>query len=72
MNRTINCDVAVVGGGSAGIAAAIGAHDAGAKRLILGHFSKSYPDEEIHRLQASEIFKGELYIANEGLKIDLL
>lgn len=40
MNRTINCDVAVVGGGSAGIAAAIGAHDAGAKVVLLerNHF----------------------------------
>lgn len=59
------------GHSTAGEAAQV-ARDAGAKRLILGHFSKSYPDEEIHRLQASEIFKGELFIADEGMKIDLL
>ena len=35
MKRNLSCDVAVVGGGSAGIAAAIGAHDAGAKVLLL-------------------------------------
>ncbi|MBQ3346488.1 MAG: FAD-dependent oxidoreductase [Synergistaceae bacterium] len=33
--RNITCDVAVVGGGSAGIAAAIGAHDAGAKTILI-------------------------------------
>lgn len=35
MDRNFNYDVVVVGGGSAGIAAAIGAHDAGANVLLL-------------------------------------
>ena len=59
------------GHSTAGEAAQV-ARDAGAKRLILGHFSKSYPNEEIHRQQASAIFKGELLVADEGMKIDLL
>ena len=35
MDRELYYDVAVVGGGSAGIAAAIGAHDAGAGTILL-------------------------------------
>lgn len=59
------------GHSTAGEAAAV-ARDAGAKRLILGHFSKSYHDENIHLQQAKAVFPGEVIIANEGMKIDLL
>ncbi len=44
---------------------------AGAKKLILGHFSKRYLSEDTHLAQAREEF-GNVVIANEGLKIDLL
>lgn len=47
------------------------ARKAGAGRLLIGHFSKSYPDEETHRAEASALFPNTL-IANEGMIIDLL
>ena len=43
---------------------------AGAKRLIIGHFSKRYNSEEILLREASEEFP-EVIVANEGLRIDL-
>ncbi|MBD5180390.1 MAG: ribonuclease Z [Bacteroidales bacterium] len=45
--------------------------EAGAKKLILGHYSKSYPDESRHLAEAQLIFP-ETILANEGLTIDLL
>lgn len=45
--------------------------DAGAKRLIIGHFSKSYINEEEHLRQARAIFP-ETYLANEGERFTLL
>ncbi len=51
--------------------AALIAAEAGVKKLILGHFSKSYRDEERHLQEAREIFPNVM-IANEGAKIDLL
>lgn len=45
---------------------------AGAKRLILGHFSKRYTDESHLVAEASQVFSGEVIAANEGMKIDLL
>lgn len=47
------------------IAAAVGA-----RRLIIGHFSKRYNSEEILLEQASEVFP-DVIVANEGLRIDL-
>ncbi|MBD5282930.1 MAG: ribonuclease Z [Bacteroides sp.] len=49
------------------------ARRAGAKRLILGHFSKRYGAEEELDLarQAAEEFSGEIILANEGQKLDL-
>jgi ribonuclease Z len=47
------------------------AREAGAKKLILGHFSKSYYNEDLHLAEAREEFP-DVIIANEGLKIDLL
>ncbi len=44
---------------------------AGASRLILGHYSKSYPNEETHLAEARAIFPNTI-IANEGMTIDLL
>lgn len=41
-----------------------------AKRLIIGHFSKSYLNEDAHREQASAIFPNVI-VANEGLTIDI-
>jgi len=51
--------------------AAKAALQAGAKRLILGHFSKSYTDEAIHLADAQRIFPDTI-IANEGLTIDII
>lgn len=58
------------GHSTAGEAARIAA-EAGARRLILGHFSKSYTNEEQHLADALKIFP-EVCVANEGMKIDLL
>lgn len=44
---------------------------AGARQLVLGHYSKSYLNEEGHLAEAREIFSGTI-VADEGLKIDLL
>ena len=44
---------------------------AGAKRLIIGHFSKRYNSEEILLEQAKEVFP-EVILANEGLRVDLI
>lgn len=43
---------------------------AGAKRLVLGHFSKSYHDEQRHLSEARSIFPDTI-IANEGMVLDL-
>lgn len=43
---------------------------AGAKRLIIGHFSKRYDSEDILLAEASEVFPSVI-VANEGLRIDL-
>lgn len=50
--------------------AALIATAAGAKRLIIGHFSKRYTSEEILLKEASEEFP-DVIVANEGLRIDL-
>lgn len=44
---------------------------AGAKRLIIGHFSKSYLSEDCHLAQAQEEFS-DVIVANEGLRVNLL
>ena len=44
---------------------------AGAEKLILGHYSKSYENEDQHLAQALEEFP-VVTLATEGLKIDLL
>lgn len=45
--------------------------EAGANRLIIGHYSKSYVDESRHLAEARAIFDNTI-LANEGLKINLL
>ncbi len=51
--------------------AAITARQAGAKNLILGHYSKRYTDETPLKTQAEEEFNGRVILANEGLCVDL-
>ena len=51
--------------------AAIIARAAGARRLILGHYSKRYNSEQILLDQAREEFP-DVVLANEGLRIELL
>ncbi len=46
------------------------ARAAGAKKLLLGHFSGRYPKEEQHLLEAREIF-AETYIAEEGQRFEV-
>lgn len=45
---------------------------AGARRLILGHYSKSYYDDSLFAKEAATTFSGEIIAAREGMKIDLL
>ncbi len=51
--------------------AGIVAREAGAKKLIIGHYSKSYPDETVHLREAGEEF-GNVVAANEGMKIPII
>lgn len=44
---------------------------AGAKRLVLGHYSKSYTCDEDFAREAAETFSGEIIAAREGLKINI-
>lgn len=57
------------GHSTAGEAAKI-ALEAGAKKLIIGHYSKSYADESGHISDACRIFPDTI-AANEGLTIDI-
>lgn len=57
------------GHSTAGEAAKI-ALEAGAKKLIIGHYSKSYADESGHIADACRIFPDTI-AANEGLTIDI-
>ncbi len=45
---------------------------AGAKRLILGHYSKSYYDDALFAGEAATTFGGKIVAAHEGMKLDLL
>lgn len=51
--------------------AAMIARDASVGRLLLGHYSKSYLNEDEHLSEAREIFP-QTIAATEGMKIDLL
>ncbi len=55
---------------STALEAATVAHEAGVKRLILGHFSKRYLDETPLLNEARTIFPNTI-LANEGLTLDL-
>lgn len=45
---------------------------AGARELILGHYSKTVADESVLAAQAAEEFSGKVIAANEGLVINLI
>ena len=45
---------------------------AGAKRLILGHYSQAYNDDQLFAAEAATTFNGEIIAATEGLTINLL
>lgn len=51
--------------------AGIVAREAGVGKLIIGHYSKSYPDENVHISEAKEEF-ANVVAANEGMKISVL
>lgn len=44
---------------------------AGARRLVLGHYSQAIRDESVLVEQAAEEFSGEVIAAREGLQIDM-
>lgn len=48
------------------------AEAAGARRLVLGHYSSSIEDESVLAVQAAEVFSGEVIAGNEGLEIVLV
>lgn len=50
--------------------AAMIARDAGASRLVLGHFSKQYTSEEGHLEEAKKVFENTI-LSKEGLVLDL-
>jgi len=52
--------------------AGIIAREAGARTLILGHYSQAYDDDSLFAAQAAEEFDGRIIAAREGMKIDLL
>ncbi len=62
--------LAIERGHSTALQAALIAAKAGAKRLILGHFSKRYDSEDILLREALTVMD-DVIIANEGMKIDL-
>ena len=45
---------------------------AGAKRLVLGHYSRSYNDDAAFAAEAATTFHGDVVAAYEGLKIDII
>lgn len=45
---------------------------AGARRLVLGHYSKRYLDDALFAAEAATTFDGEIIAAREGLKIDII
>ena len=47
MIKSRTCDVLIIGGGSAGLRAAIEAHDAGAQVLIISKGEKGHPHTEV-------------------------
>ena len=51
--------------------AAMVARDAGASRLLTGHYSSRYKDESLFQSQAAEVFKGPVLLNSESLSVDL-
>lgn len=52
--------------------AGITAREAGARHLILGHYSQAYDDDSLFAREAATEFHGQITTAREGLRIDLL
>ena len=52
--------------------AGIIAREAGAKTLILGHYSQAYDDDRLFAAAAAQEFDGRIIAAHEGMKIDLI
>ena len=48
------------------------ASEAGARRLVLGHYSQSYDDDNLFAQEAATTFSGEIIAAHEGMKLDLI
>lgn len=44
---------------------------AGVRRLVLGHYSRRYDDDEAFVREASTMFNGEIVAAREGLKLSI-
>lgn len=65
-----NIDKARERGHSTAAQAAQVAADAGAKKLLLGHYSSRYKDDTVFLEEARLIFRNSI-LANEGLKLDV-
>ncbi|MCM1489213.1 MAG: ribonuclease Z [Muribaculum sp.] len=65
-----NIDKARERGHSTAAQAAQVAADAGAKKLMLGHYSSRYKDDTVFLEEAKLIFRNSI-LANEGLKLDV-
>lgn len=56
-------------GHSTAVEAALTARDAGAQRLLIGHYSKRYPEPDLLLAQAKEVFANTV-ATDEGMTID--
>ena len=68
---TPDADKARERGHSTAAQAAQVALDAGAKRLLTGHYSSRYKDDMLFAEESRTVFPGEVILGKEGLHIDL-
>lgn len=68
---TPDVDKARERGHSTAAQAAQVALEAGAKRLLTGHYSSRYKDDNLFAEEARMVFPGEVILGKEGLKIEL-
>lgn len=47
------------------------ARECGVRRLVLAHFSQRYPDPELFRREAEDVFDGELVVTADLVRVPL-